>query len=205
MKRLLVVAACVREAKPFREAGLSVVVSGVGRVNAALATTLALETGDFDAVLSVGFAGALPGSELQPGAVVIATHAVYAEEGILTPDGFEDLSSMGFELAPFFEGNAVACNVLFPKRLEEATYGRIATVATCSGTDSTANVLAQRTGALAEAMEGAAVIHAARMLGATAGELRVISNQTGNRSEQGWNLDKADQGLGRVAKYLSVI
>ena len=62
MTRLLVVAACVREAKPFREAGLSVVVSGVGRVNAALATTLALETGDFDAVLSVGFAGALPES-----------------------------------------------------------------------------------------------------------------------------------------------
>ena len=56
---------------------------------------------------------------------------------------------------------------------------------------------AARTKAVAEAMEGAAVVHAARRLGVPAIELRVISNTTGDRDNQKWDLAGALAALGR--------
>jgi futalosine hydrolase len=205
MTHMLVIAACEREAAPFRAAGLSAVVSGVGRVNSAIATVLALQHEAYDCVYSVGFAGALPGSDLCQGDVVVATNAVYLEEGMMTPEGFIDLASMGFGLAEFFDGNAVACTAAVPEGLASVTHGTIATVATCSGTAAMARACVERTGAVAEAMEGAAVVHAARLSGIAAGELRAISNQTGNRAEQAWDVAAAERGLTRIAAALAAV
>ena len=47
-----------------------------------------------------------------------------------------------------------------------------------------------------EAMEGAAVVHAAARQGAGAIELRVISNTTGDREKQQWGLEEALKALG---------
>jgi futalosine hydrolase len=80
--------------------------------------------------------------------------------------------------------------------------GPIATVATCSGTDEAAESIPRRTGALAEAMEGAAVVHAARRLGTPALEIRAISNTTGDRAEQVWDLDRALSALGVAVREL---
>ena len=41
-----------------------------------------LPKGPFDAVLSAGVAGALPGGDLEIGAPLVATSCVYAEEGL---------------------------------------------------------------------------------------------------------------------------
>lgn len=204
MKGALFVAASDREAEPFRAHGHKVIVAGVGRVNAAVATTLALERGEYDRVVSVGFAGALPGSGLKPGAIVVADRAVYVEEGMLGPEGFQDLAALGFPLASFFEGNSVVCDPSLWEGLgvERAVRGPIATVATCSGTDAGAAEVVARSGAIAEAMEGAAVVHAGRLLGVRGGEIRAISNQTGNRERQGWDVGAAVEALGLIAVAL---
>lgn len=207
MSSVLFIAATEREAEPFRARALPVVVSGVGRVNAAVATTLALGRGAFDGVVSVGVAGALPGGELKVGDVVIADRVVYAEEGLITPEGFRDLSAMGFPPAAFFQGNACECESemleIFTSALPDARVGGIATVATCSGTDGSAEMVAERTGAVAEAMEGAAVVHAAGLLGVGGIEIRTISNRTGDRDRQGWDLDAAIGALERVAAAMA--
>ncbi|MCH2161150.1 MAG: futalosine hydrolase [Phycisphaerales bacterium] len=207
MSSVLFIAATEKEAEPFRTRELPIVVSGVGRVNAAVATTLALGRGRFDAVVSVGVAGALPGQGLQVGDLVIADQVIYVEEGLLTPEGFQDLASMGFPPASFFEGNAVGCEPALLDSLGEifpdARVGGIATVATCSGTDAGAEMVLERTGAVAEAMEGAAVAHAAGLLGVGGGEIRAISNQAGDRDRQGWDLDAAIACLDRVADTLA--
>ena len=84
--------------------------------------------------------------------------------------------------------------------------GPIATVATCSGTDEAAAEVARRTGAVAEAMEGAAVVHAARRLGVPAIELRAVSNTTGRRDRQVWDLPTAMTALGEgVAAALEAL
>jgi futalosine hydrolase len=121
---------------------------------------------------------------------------VYFEEGLITPEGFRTPAAMGFPLGAF-DGNAVPGD---PVLLEELApgfrTGRIATVATCSGTDAAAMEVARRTGAIAEAMEGAAVLHAARRLRVPAIELRAISNTTGDRDHQRWDLRGALAALG---------
>lgn len=206
----LVVAATEREALPFQEVGLATVVSGVGRVNAAIATTLALAgRRESPLVLSVGICGSLPtpSSGLEVGDLVIGDRSVYAEEGILTPDGFQSIEAMGFPLARFVTDNGIAADASTLARLRtiepEAAVGAIATVATCSGTDELAGEIVERTGAIAEAMEGAAVLHAAAMLGAPAIEVRAVSNTTGHRDRQRWELDRAFARLGAFARSLA--
>jgi futalosine hydrolase len=201
--RLLVVAATTKEAEALGCLRTHVIVSGIGRVNAASATTAALlEEGPFDGVLSVGIAGALPGSMLSPGELVVATACVYMEEGLLTPEGFQDTASMGFPLGDF-EGNRVPTRSALTRFLPGPRHdGPVATVATCSGTDALAQEVQARTGAIAEAMEGAAVVHAALRLGIPGGEVRVISNATGDRARQGWDLARAFTALHAVGERL---
>ena len=151
--------------------------------------------GGFGAVLSAGVAGSLPDGGLALREAVVATSCVYAEEGLLAPDGFHDMTGLGFRLGDF-EGNAVPVDGQLLEVIgARFRAGPIATVATCSGTDAAARAVVQRTGAIAEAMEGAAVVQAARRLGVAGIELRVISNTTGDRDRQQWDLPGALQAL----------
>ena len=205
--KLLIVTAVEREAGPFRDIpGAFVEVGGVGRTNAALAVARAERVhGTFDAVLSMGIAGALPDSDLSIGDVVVATRSVYVEEGIVTPNGFADLGSMGFQLGPF-EGNAVPGDPGLIERFGGPfSAGVVATVATCSGTDRAAREVVNRTGAVAEAMEGASVLHAAATFGTPGLEIRVISNTTGNREQQEWDLDTAFARLAGLAPRVGAL
>ena len=138
--RLLIVTAVSTEAEALGEVpDAHIVVSGVGRTNAAAATTLAsIAHGPFDAAISIGLAGALPESQLEPGDLIAADQCVYAEEGIMTPEGFLDITGLGFQLGAD-PGNAISCDEDLVRRLQAvAPIMSIATVATCSGTDAAA-------------------------------------------------------------------
>ncbi len=196
--RILAIVAVEAEAKALANvADAEIVVAGIGRTNAAAATTQAiLEDGPIAAVVSIGIAGALPDSGLELGELVVASESVYVEEGLETPEGFGDMRTLGFPLGEF-EGNRVPADAtLLTKCSALGRVGAIATVATCSGTDRLAREVVRRTGAIAEAMEGAAVLHAARRLGAPAIEVRAISNTTGDRPEQRWEIARAFATLG---------
>jgi futalosine hydrolase len=182
------------------------VCCGIGKTNAAGATATALGVHDYRAVISVGIAGSLPGSGLALGDAVAGTASVYADEGLESPTGFLDCHAMGFPLGPF-SGSSIPADPGLMKVLRPVAgrAGPIATVSTCSGTHSRANAVQARTGALAEAMEGAAVAHVASRLGAArsqgpiaVGEVRVISNTTGDRGSQKWELKRALERLGEV-------
>ncbi len=212
MKRILVIVAVEAERTALGTRCLAtpevcVVVAGIGRTNAAAATAEALAEAraagaPFAAVISTGIAGALPGSNLALGTVIVADVCVYAEEGIALPEGQGDMRVLGFPLGDF-EGNRVpvdgALLVAF-RALGPAC--AIATVATCSGTDAAALSVRTRTGAMAEAMEGAAVVHAARRVGVPALEIRSISNTTGDRATQRWDIAAAFTALQRVGDAL---
>lgn len=200
--RILLVTAVDAEAEAIRPLDDAVVIAGgIGRVNAAAATTEAIiRRGPFDAVVSAGIAGALPGSDLALGDALVASACVYAEEGIRTAAGFSDIEAIGLALGDF-AGNRVPVDPDLLDTLAAAfRIGPIATVATCSGTDAAAAEIAARTDALAEAMEGAAVVHAARRLHVPAIEIRTISNMTGNRSAQVWDLPTALRALGESVR-----
>lgn len=199
-RRILIVTAVQAEADAIgRPKGTFVVSSGIGRTNAAAATTAAiLSDGPFTWAINAGVAGALPESNLRAGDIVIANKCVYVEEGLMTPDGFQNMEQMGFSLGNF-SGNAVPVD---PWMLEQFSplghIASVATVATCSGSDAQAEIVRERSGCACEAMEGAAVVHAAHRLGVPSIEIRAISNTTGDRDSQEWNLELALSTLGQV-------
>ena len=199
-RRILIITAVQAEADVIgRPNGTFVVAGGIGRTNAAAATTAAiLSDGPFSWVINAGVAGIRKGNNISLGDIVVANKCVYAEEGLMTSKGFQDMNQMGFSLGNF-EGNTIHVDPWMLKRLSPlGQVVSIATVATCSGTDEQATMVQERTGCVCEAMEGAAVVHAANRLNAPAIEIRAISNTTGHRESQDWNLKLALSNLGEA-------
>ncbi len=185
------------------------ILTGVGKANASGAMARALDPSRVSLVLNLGIGGVFPGNDLPIGSSVVGTSSVFADEGIQSPQGFQDVGSIGFP--PFPEGAMAATgdpDVI--QALESITdqRGVIATVSTCSATDALAHEISSRTGAVVEAMEGAAIGLAAawvnRITGASVpfAELRVISNTTGDRQSQRWDLDQAFQRLTELVSQL---
>lgn len=195
--------------------GLDLVISGVGKANAAAATALCLDPARHAGALSVGIGGLLPEREsfaprvdaqvrgLQIGHAVVSDRSVYADEGIVTPEKFIHLHDMGFPAGPW-EGSGPEAPNAWREILRDLSdaHGVIATVSLCSGTDAAAREVVRRTGAVVEAMEGAAVAHVAEMMGLRWGEVRVVSNTTGDRSAQRWEMPVAMARLGRLGAAL---
>ena len=151
-----------------------VVVSGIGRTNAAASVALALERYDVSRVVSCGVGGAVPGSSLEVGDVIVGTHAVHADLGVVTPDGFGGAEHLGFETSEGYY-NAYPLEPLGV----EAEEGGIATVATVSATDESAREVAERTDAVVETMETVAVAQVARLFDVPASAVVGVSNHAG--------------------------
>jgi futalosine hydrolase len=181
------------------DARWSLLITGIGKVNAAgaLAWLLAKCPAEFDAAINIGIAGVLPHSgnrgPLPIGAAVFAKPSVYGDEGVRTPTAFKTCADLGFGIGgERFPGP----NVPVLARLREVrdsvdVAGPVATVSSCSGTDAEADEIVRRTGALAEGMEGAALAHVAFLMGIPLAEVRVISNTTGDRDRQRWDVPRA--------------
>lgn len=196
------------------DARTAVLLSGVGKANAAGAVAAAFDPRRHAGVLNLGICGALPGSHLEIGDTILATSSRYADEGVITPEGFEDVASMGFPPGALLsENTSMAAPIADEVRDRLAPLcdvrGTIATVSGCSGSDEAARRVAERTGALAEAMEGAAVgftcLALRRVHGLAAlpfAELRIVSNTTGDRSRQVWALPDAFERLRALSAVL---
>lgn len=199
--RVLVVVATELESGPITP-GLGkhgeLLVSGVGKAASAVAVTKRLSAGGVSAVLNVGIAGSMPGSGLSIGTLVAATGHAFADEGVRTPEGFLTLAELGFGPASArgmtLDADAAVLAVLGAWSQVRRV---IATVSTCSGTDALAAEVEARTGAAAETMEGAAVALACRAYGVPMGELRSVSNTTGDRTRQTWDIPRALRSLAR--------
>ncbi|MEM1166133.1 MAG: futalosine hydrolase [Planctomycetota bacterium] len=192
---------------------LDLVLTGVGKANAAAGLARAFDADRHRAAISLGVAGMLPGSGLGLGQVVVGERSVYADEGGVTPEGFVDIAAMGFPPDLLVGVDASTARSADPSLVEVLRplvdrSGDIATVSTCSGTDHWSFLVQERTAAIAEAMEGAALAFTAAQLrradGATLpfAEVRVISNTTGDRDAQKWDLPKALAQVGEVGAAL---
>lgn len=184
---------------PLRD-GIHVLVTGVGKANAAGAVAHALASNAHAAVLSAGVAGALPDSGLAVGATVRATACAFADEGIETPGGFTPIADLGFPTTRGIagaHGDTLATTLDLPQAVTSriTAAGPIATVSLGAANDARAKSVAARTGALAEAMEGAAVALVGARLNVPFAEIRAISNRTGDRDTQNWDLPKALSAL----------
>ncbi len=154
------------------------VVTGVGQVNMARALTVEIERQRPDGILVVGIAGAYPGSGLAIGDVVSAESEAFGDLGVETPEGF-------LELTEFLQ-------TTYPLQLFPAPRrARFVTVSTCTGTDELSQRIQARTQGAVENMEGAAAAQVAARYKIPMGELRGISNMTGQRDRASWRIKDA--------------
>jgi futalosine hydrolase len=176
---------------------------GVGPVAAAIGTAARL-TGGYEMVVSAGIAGGFRG-RVAIGDVVLANLATYADLGVRVEGGFLSLRDMGID-----QDSSLA---LGDQRLVDrmaagpatVLVGQVLTLSAMTGTDADADELATRyPHARAEAMEGFAVIAAAREhhdLRYVA-EIRAISNIIGRRERSTWNIPLA---FGALADAMSTL
>lgn len=201
--------------------GDDLVQSGVGKVNAALCVARCAQPERHRSVVNLGICGSLPvrgGRALSIGDIVLADRSAYADEGVATPAGFQTMSRCGFPPGgwptPAFEGDAVLADAELADDLFAAlashqlpcTRAGIGTVSMCSGTAVLADCTAVRASAVAEAMEGAAAGHAVRRLfpgRMMFAELRIVSNTTGDRDRQHWDIAGACRRLTEVVRAIT--
>lgn len=181
--------------------------TGVGKSNAAaaLAWTCADPGTCPPLILNLGLAGLLPSADFPLGSPVRVRSAVFADEGLVTPTSFSDLAQMGFPPLPdhpslAFSADPAATAILEPLARPLVT---CATVSTCSGTNDHARTIAARTGAHIEDMETAALAATAARLGIPFAAVRVVSNTTGDRDAQTWDLPGSLDALRGTARALA--
>ncbi|MFM8533400.1 MAG: futalosine hydrolase [Acidimicrobiia bacterium] len=190
---LLVCTATEFEAAMLRErlagrSNVTILVTGVGPVNAAHGVTVAVLQQRPHAIISCGIAGAYPSSGLLLGDVVCADTEIYGDLGAQSPAGFIDMKAMGFPVVP---GPAPLFNELPMQVFPSERRARFVTVSTCTGTGRVAREIEARTGGAVENMEGAAIAHVAHLHGVPVGEVRGISNAVTNRDAKSWRIKEA--------------
>ncbi len=161
-----------------REKPVVLSLCGVGKANAAHATTLLIERFGPEVIYILGVAGAYPSSRLRVGDIVIAEKEIYGDEGLETGTDFCTMEVLTLPLASI--GSIRYFNE-FPLLIPEQfggfnNRGTFVTVSSCSGTISRALEREKRFKALCENMEGAAVAHVCALCGIPAVEIRGISN-----------------------------
>lgn len=188
---ILVVAAVSKELDWLNSrAGVEVLITGVGPVDAAARVSKALTQAHYEVVINAGIAGAMPGVAKVGDAVVIGEEMLALEQ-----ESGEPISLP--------QGNVLANRVPSDAALTEMVTSlgfplvRGITVTHVTSSDATAMQLHSR-GAEVETMEGFAVLRAAQLAGVPAIELRGISNIVGDRRNSGWDFEAGMGGLRRI-------
>ncbi len=187
--------------------------AGMGKTNAAQGITALLERQALRGVIGFGVGGAYPGSQLEVGAVALASAEIYADEGVAAPSGWLSTEDIGIpllqrgELCRFNEfpldGSCVAdARRALVQAGITARVGPFATVSSCSGTTARGIELAERFGVICESMEGAALAHVCDLYGVPFLEVRGISNAVEDRNLAHWRLAEAATAAAHAARSL---
>jgi len=174
---------------------------GVGPVAAAVGTATLLAAG-YEMVVSAGIAGGFRG-RVDVGDVVLANLATYADLGVRVDGGFLSLREMGISQ----DSSLAFGDQRLVDRMSAARVlvGEVLTLSAMTGTEADADELAVRyPRALAEAMEGFAVVAAARFHHDVryVAEIRAISNIIGRRDLSTWNIPLAFSALANAMSTL---
>jgi len=191
-----------------------VCAGGIGKINAAAATTALIERFRPRLVINTGCAGAYLASGLAVGDLTVASDEILGDEGVLTSDGWQDLRYMG--LPSLIHGRRLHHNTIplsrhaAEKAMQLADYfgvrlvrGGFVTVSTCSGSRQRGEELVRRFHGICENMEGAAVAQTCARYGIDCLEIRGISNLVDERDMKTWDIPLAVEAAQRfVLKFI---
>ncbi|MFJ6135905.1 futalosine hydrolase [Kitasatospora sp. NPDC092286] len=174
---------------------VDVLAGGVGPAAAASAASAALGARRYGLAVSAGIGGGFA-PHAPVGATVVADAIVAADLGAETPEGFADVTELGFGTV---RHTPPAAAVARAAEALGAVTGTVLTVSTVTGgADRAAALTARHPRAVAEAMEGFGVAEAAARHGVPAFELRTVSNPVGPRDRAAWRIGEALATLERA-------
>ncbi|HET9030896.1 MAG TPA: futalosine hydrolase [Candidatus Aquilonibacter sp.] len=171
-------------------AGVEVLVTGVGPVDAAARVSKALAHKHYDVVVNAGIAGAFPG-------------CAEVGDGVVVGEELMEINRETGDAIVLPDGNIVIDRVPADSQLVEAVTAlgfslmRGITVARVTATENTAQRLRAR-GAEVETMEGFAVLRASQLAGVPSIEVRGISNLATVPAASAWDFEAGLRGLRRV-------
>ena len=214
VRDVLVLAATPLEAALLRSLPSALVIAGIDAVNTAHALTRHLVTQPQPSlVIQTGIAGAYVPAGVPVGSVVLASEEVYADVGVITPDGWRSAEEIGIPLVEA-RGTSPARFNHFPldARLVErastvcgplvARTGRFLTLSQVTGVRALGDALHERFGALCESMEGAAAAHVCALHDVPFLEVRGISNLVEDRDRSTWRIKEAADAAQSVVRRL---
>ena len=186
--------------------------SGIGQNAMAIQLTRLLENYSPKAVLLCGCGGSYPASGLRNGDLALAAEEVCGDLGVATEDRFIPLEQLDIPHQPELMLNSPqryplqsALTELALKILPQASFGPFVTVNCCSGHRRLSNEIEKRTGGICENMEGAAAAQVCAEYHLPLLELRGISNPTGSRDPQHWDIpgaaEAAQRGLLKILQH----
>jgi len=192
-------------------------IGGMGKVNAAHATTLLLSQFSPHALVIFGIGGAYPSSGAQVGDIAIAKKEIAGDEGVMTPDGFRDAEYIGIPLIrtahstmyttypasePFLRRSLQALVSYQGLGSAKVHLGTFVTLSTCTGTSALARTLEERYHGLCENMEGAAAVQVAELHNTPWFEVRGISNIVEDRNLDIWDIPAAADSVQKVVMHV---
>jgi len=169
-----------------------VLVSGIGLVAAAYAITRQLQLRKYDLVLQAGIAGCFD-RQLPLGSVVSISRDTLADQGVMEDGTLKTVFDM--KLAPenrfpYTKGWLVNPHKEWLKKTGCKAVKAISVNEISTGRKRIA-LLAEKYGAVAESMEGAAFHYACLMEGVPFVQLRGLSNYVGERNKAKWKMKDA--------------
>ncbi|UCG77397.1 MAG: futalosine hydrolase [Nitrospirota bacterium] len=177
---------------------VSLMISGIGKVNAAHASTVLIDRFKPSRMINFGIGGGYKGSGLKIGDVAVSEMEIYADEGIMSSKGFSGIEKIGIPLVSTKKERLFNRFPADKSLLKKAVAikgisgkGRFLTVSSVSGDSKRAAQLRRMFGGICENMEGAAVFHVARIHGIAPLAIRGISNVAGDRDKRKWNIKEA--------------
>lgn len=193
---------------------IAICIGGVGKINAAAATSVMIERLSPQLVINTGCAGAYYGSGLSIGDIAVAEEEILGDEGATTSSGWLDLKQMNlpcftrkdqcyYNQLPLSSQDIARAIKLANRNHIKITTGRFVTVSNCSGSLACGQELTGRFNAIAENMEGAAVALTCLRYAVDVLEVRGISNMVDERDLDKWNMRLAvENAQDFVLKYI---
>lgn len=185
----------------FGNAGISLLITGVGMVATAYNLTKQLAKNHYDMVLQAGVGGAFSNS-IALGDVVIVERECFADLGAEDNGKYIDIFEMGLLQAnetPFTDKWLEVPEISLPKVLELKRVSGV-TVNTVSGSAATIQRIIDTYNPDVESMEGAAMHYICLQEGVSFVQIRAISNYVEPRDKAKWQMGKAIKNLNDVLK-----
>ncbi len=150
-------------------------ISGIGKINASIASVLIFEKFPISKAIVGGVGGAYPSSGLKIGEIVVAEREIDADEGLLIECSDHESSFLFF--------NKEEINLHIPSCWKNQKKGTFLTVSACTGNTKRAKFLEKKFNAICENMEGAAIAKAGQFYNIAVTEIRSISNEVKDRTQ----------------------